>query len=255
MALLLAAFLAACSAGAPSGGGGGEVVAKGPTPVALGTAGNYVILAQSAISDLPPSVITGDIGISTPGGASSITGFSPAKVEDPSNMWWTAVTEVTGKIYASDNVAPTPATLLTAISDKLAAYNDAAGRTLPDFTNLGSGEIGGLTLAPGLYKWTTPVTISNDVTLNGGANDTWIFQISGTLTQSVGKKVILTGGAAAKNIVWQVASGATLGGTLSEFSGIILSGSAITLTAGSKVTGRLLALTAVTVGSSTVMNP
>ena len=102
------------------------------------------------------------------------------------------------------------------------AYNDAAGRTLPDFINLGAGEIGGRTLSPGLYKWGTSVSISNDVTLNGGPDDVWIFQIAGTLNEASAKKVTLTGGAQAKNVFWQTAGAVTIG-TTAHFEGTILS--------------------------------
>jgi hypothetical protein len=255
MALLLVAFLTACAAGAGGGGGGGGGVGgagKGPAPVDLKTAGNYVILASTAITDSSTSVITGDIGIS-PNKAGSITGFTPAPVVDAGGAFSIAG-EVTGKIYASDYAVPTPANLISAVNAMGTAYNDAAGRIKPDFLQLGSGEIGGLTLVPGLYNWTNSVTISNNVTLSGGADDTWIFQIAGTLTSAASKNVILTGGAQAKNIIWVVAGGATLGAT-SQFSGIILSKTQITTGTGSSVTGRLLAQAAVTVNKSTVKQP
>ncbi len=108
--------------------------------------------------------------------------------------------EVNGIIYTVDAAGPLPCSvtdptrLTAAVGDMEAAYNDAAGRTLPDALNLGAGEIGGLTLAPGPYKWGTGVSISNDVTLTGGPNDVWIFQIAGTLTEASAKNVTLAGG-------------------------------------------------------------
>jgi len=111
------------------------------------------------------------------------------------------------------------------------AYTDAAGRSIPDFTELGAGEIGGLTLIPGLYKWGTDVLISTDVTLSGGANDVWIFQIAGTLDEANGIHVNLLGGALAQNIFWQVGSSATLG-TTTNFKGNILANQSITLNTG-----------------------
>ncbi|MDQ6881380.1 MAG: ice-binding family protein [Pseudomonadota bacterium] len=104
-------------------------------------------------------------------------------------------------------------TLTTAVLDMEAAYLDAEGRTSPDFTELGAGEIGGMTLAPGLYKWGTPLLISTDVTLSGGPDDVWIFQVAGTFNQANGKQVTLAGGAQAKNIFWQVAGAVTIGTT------------------------------------------
>ena len=100
--------------------------------------------------------------------------------------------EVTGTIYTVDAAGPLPCRvtdptrLTTAVGDMETAYTDAAGRTFPDALDLGAGEIGGLTLAPGLYKWTTNVSISKDVTLAGGPNDVWIFQIAGTLQRGLG---------------------------------------------------------------------
>ena len=135
------------------------------------------------------------------------------------------------------------------------AYSDAAGRTNPaPVTELGGGEIGGLTLAPGLYKWGTGVLITTDVTLSGGPNDVWIFQIAGGLTQASATKVILTGGALAKNVFWQAAGVVALG-TTAHFEGIVLSATAITLNTGATVNGRLLSQTNVTLINNTVTQP
>jgi hypothetical protein len=135
-----------------------------------------------------------------------------------------------------------------------AAYTDAAGRPTPDFLNMGGGEIGGLALLPGLYTWTTGVTISTDVTLLGGANDVWIFQIPGNLTMSNAKNIILSGGAKAKNIFWQVAGFAEIG-TTAHFEGILLSQTEIRLRTGATMNGRALAQSQVTLESSTVTTP
>jgi len=108
------------------------------------------------------------------------------------------------------------------------AYTDAAGRSTPTFLDLGGGAIGGLTLAPGLYKWASNVTIPADITIKGAANDTWIFQITGNLEMSAAQRMTLEGGARAKNIVWQVAGAADFG-TTSHVEGIVLSQTAITL--------------------------
>jgi len=134
-----------------------------------------------------------------------------------------------------------------------AAYTDAAGRAV-DVTELGAGNIGGLTLVPGVYKWSTVVTIPTDVTLTGGPNDVWIFQIAGGLTVASAKTVILRGGAQAKNVFWQVGGIATLG-TTSNFKGIILSQTAIVMQTGAVLNGRALAQTAVTIDANTVTQP
>jgi len=136
------------------------------------------------------------------------------------------------------------------------AYTDAAGRTLPDYTELGSGNIGGMTLAPGLYKWSTGVTIPTDVTLSGNPNDVWIFQIAGDLTMAGAMSITLSGGAQARNIFWQVAGGVGVDvGTTSHFEGIILSQAAINLQTGASINGKMLSQTAVTLDANVVNNP
>ena len=144
--------------------------------------------------------------------------------------------------------------LTTAVGDMQTAYTDAAGRSNPNFVNLGAGNIGGKTLTPGLYKWTTAVIIPTDVTISGGPNDVWIFQVAGTLTMSSAVKIILSGGAQAKNIFWQ-ASGAVTLGTTSHFEGIILGKTGINLQTGASINGRMLAQTAVTLQKNTVTRP
>ena len=149
---------------------------------------------------------------------------------------------------------PTNSNLTTAVLNMQAAYTDAAGRPTPDFLNLGAGEIGGQTLGPGLYRWTTGVTISTNVTITGGPDDVWIFQIPGNLTMSNTMNVFLAGGAKAKNIFWQVAGFVSIG-TTAHFEGIILCQTAITLGTGSSMNGRALAQTAVNLDQNTVTKP
>jgi hypothetical protein len=212
--------------------------------VNLGVAGNFAILSKSGITDVYKSDITGDVGTSPITGAALLLSCS----------------EVAGTIYTVDAAGPLPcrvtdATLLTtAVLDMQAAYSDAAGRTNPDFLNLGAGDIGGKTLAPGLYKWTSTVAIPTDVTIAGGPNDIWIFQIEGTLTMSSGVNITLSGGAQAKNIFW-VASGAVTFGTTSHFEGNILGATGINLQTGASINGRMLAQTAVTLQMNTVVAP
>jgi len=228
----------------------GAAPASTLAPVPLGTAGNFAVLAKSGISTTGTTSIVGDIGIS-PAAATFITGFG--LIMDASNQFSTS-SLVTGKVYAADYTPPTPANMTTAVSDMQIAYTNAAGRTLPDATELGAGNIGGMTLAPGLYKWGTGVIIPTDVTLSGGANDVWIFQIAQTLDVSNGAHVNLSGGAQAKNIFWQVAGQATLG-TTSVFNGNILCQTAIVLNTGATLNGRALAQTAVTLDASAVVKP
>ena len=224
-------------------------LAAGPATINLGTAGNYVILAKSGITTTGATAITGNIGVS-PIAATAITGFG--LILDKSGTFSTS-TKVTGKVFAASYKATTPSTLITAVSDMQKAYADAIGRKNPTATELGSGNIGGKTIKPGLYKWSTAVTIPTDVTLSGSANDVWIFQIAGTLNINSGKKVILSGGAQAKNIFWQVA-GVTNLGVASVFNGNILGKTAVTMQSGAKLTGDVLSQTNVTLISDTIKN-
>jgi hypothetical protein len=230
----------------------GAAAAKGPAAVNLGRAGNFVILAKTGISTVPTSAITGDIAVS-PAAASLITGFG--LIADSTNVFSTC-TQVIGKVYAANYAVPTPNNLTTAVGDMGTAYTDAAGRLTPDFTELYSGAIGGKTLFPGLYKWGTGVSINSDVTLSGGPNDVWIFQIAGDITQAAATQVKLAGGALPKNIFWQVAGGTGVAiGTTAHFEGVILAQKAITLNTGASINGRLLAQSEVTLKSNTVTQP
>ena len=213
-------------------------------PVNLGSAGNFTILSKTGITNVFKSSVVGNVGTSPITGAALLLTCG----------------EVVGFIYTVDAAGPLPcritdATRLTAaVGDMETAYNDAAGRVSPDVVNLGAGEIGGLTLTPGLYKWGTSVSISNDVTLAGGPNDVFILQIAGNLTEASAKNVTLTGGAQAKNVFWQTA-GAVAIGTRAHFDGIILSKTMIAMKTQASINGRLLAQTAVTLQMNSVVEP
>jgi len=216
--------------------------------VDLGTSSNYVILAKTAITNNPTSDITGDLGLS-PAATSYITGLDLVNATG-----YATSTQVTGQVFAADMATPAPVNLTTAVENMITAYNDAAGRPFPDFVELGTGNIGGLTLTPGLYKWTNTVTLPTDVTISGDDNDVWIFQISGDLTMSTSVNVNLTGGAKAENIFWQVAGEATFGAT-SHFEGIIMSMTSITFQTGASLNGRALAQTAVILDGNIIVEP
>lgn len=231
-----------------------EVVALGPDPVSLRTAGDYVILTKTGITNVPASTITGNIG------ASPITGAAMDNV---------FCGEITGTIYGADEAytgsgdvscfagAASDNTLVAnAVLDMGTAYADAAGRTTPDFTELHAGDLSGQTLVPGLYKWGTNVLINTDVTLSGSVNDIWVFQIAGDVIQASATSVFLTGGALAKNVFWQVGGGTGVAiDTGAHFQGVILAEKGITVNTDAQVDGRLLSQTAVTLDQNAVTQP
>src|SRR3989344_816173 len=192
-------------------------------PVDLGTADNFVILSKSGVTNVPTSAIDGNVGTSPITGA-AITGLTCSEVDgniyDNDGFYTGGGGGDTSCLFTDDDL------LTIAVNDMEAAYTDATGRTPPVASELGAGIlIAGTILTPGIYKWTTPVTITGDITLSGNSSDVWIFQIGDdagdTLTISSGKKIILSGGAQAKNVFWQV-NGQTTLGTNSVFNGIIL---------------------------------
>jgi hypothetical protein len=214
----------------------GTLVAAGPAPVNLGSAAHFAILAGAAVTTTGGGIINGDVG------ASPITGAAIHLTQ----------AQVNGTIYAVDAAGPAgsvidPALLLTAKGDLTTAFNDAAGRTpTPSgpFLNPGAGNIGGLNLVPGLYKFTgTALITGSDVTLTGGPDDVWIFQIAADLEVGSTVQVILAGGAQARNIFWQVGTSATIG-TFAVFKGTIMADQAITMNTSSTMDGRALAFTA-----------
>lgn len=210
----------------------------------LGLAGEFAILSKSGITNVYKSTVTGDIGSSPITGAAILL----------------TCAEVTGTIYSVDAAGPLPcavnnATRLTlAVGDMQTAYTDAAGRSNPDFLDLGAGDIGGKTLTPGLYKWSSALLIPTDITITGSPTDVWIFQVAGTLDMSSAVRITLAGGALAKNIFWQTSGAVTLG-TTSHFEGSILSQTGINMQTGATINGRMLAQTAVTLQMNTVTKP
>jgi hypothetical protein len=230
----------------------------GPAPVDLGsstdlaTAMGYVILAKTGVTNATGSAIVGNLGVS-PAAASDMTGFD--QTEDASGVFATAAAVIApGKIYCSDYDVPTPANLTAAVLSMEAAYTDAASRTTPDHLNLGSGEIGGETLTPGLYTWGTGVTIPDAVTISGGPTDVWIFQISEDLDLSTNTEVILSGGAVPENIYWQVAGTVTIHAD-AHFEGVILSKTGITLQTNASMDGRALAQTLIAIDDNAITQP
>ncbi len=209
------------------------VFAAGPEPVYLGAAAPFTILAGAAVTSTGGGLINGDVGASPISG--SAIGVTQAQVN--------------GTIYAVDAAGPvgsviSPEILAEAMGDLTTAYNDAAGRSpapTGEFLNPGAGNLGGLSLAAGLYKFTgTALITGSDLTLTGGPDDVWIFQIAADLQVGSTVHVILAGGAQARNIFWQVGTSAVIG-TFSVFKGTILANQSITMNTSSAMDGRALA--------------
>ncbi|KAJ7752384.1 ice-binding protein [Mycena metata] len=225
-----------------------SALAAGPAAVLLGTAKNFAILTETGVSTVPGSSVTGNVGVS-PITAAALTGFS--LVEDISGQFWTS-TQINGRAMGASDAVPTPAILSAAVSDMQTAYTDAMSKPMPDFVNLNAGTIGGLILVPGLYKWTTGVTISADITIAGGASDTWIFQISGTLAQAANVHINLIGGAVSQNIIWVVADTVSVGAT-AVFQGNILAKTNVVIETKAIDGGCIYAQTELALGMATVL--
>jgi methionine-rich copper-binding protein CopC len=212
--------------------------------VDLKTAGRFGIFAATGISNNAGfSVIRNlDVGI-TPGARSSVTGFPPATI-------------VNGAIYAADDASPAgvAAMLIQAKKDLLEAYLFAEGATSPAPATV-AGDQGGKTLAPGIYKSNTSLLIqAGDLTLNaqGDPNAVWIFQIGSSFTTvgGAGGSIILSGGAKAENIFWQVGSSATIGDN-TKFKGNVLALTSITMNSNAEIVGRMLVLNGAVVMTNT----
>jgi hypothetical protein len=217
------------------------------TAVLLGTAGDFAILAKAGITNVPNTVITGDIGVS-PIAATAMTGFALTLAGT-----YATSTQVIGNIYASDYTAPTPSKMTTAISDMNTAYTDAQGRTHTSagYLNTLEGEIGGLQLAPGVYAFDTYVTIKKNMMFYGNADDVFIIKTSKGLTIDDNMKVILGGGAQAKNIFWTVPLAVEVGKD-AHMEGIILAATAVEFKTGSSLNGRILSQTQVVLDQNTI---
>ena len=250
IAMLLIGLMAGCDQGtdinsiSDSSEGQNKITCPKQTNVDLGLASDFVILSKSGITNVYKSTITGDVGSSPITGAAILV----------------TCAEVVGAIYSVDAAGPLPCRVTNAtrlgiaVLNMQTAYTDAAGRSNPDFLNLGAGNIGGKTLTPGLYKWTTAVVIPTNITISGSSTDIFIFQIAGTLKMSSAVRITLTGGAKAKNIFWVTAGAVTLG-TTSHFEGNILGQTGINMQTGATMNGRMLAQTAVTLQMNTVTKP
>ena len=209
-------------------------------PVNLRRAGFFAILSESGISNVPASRVTGNVGTSPITGAADLL----------------TCTEVHGRVVSVDAAGPAPcnrinpAMLGTAVLDMQAAYTDAASR-VPTVTELGAGNIGGLTITPGVYSWSSNILIPANVTLKGGPDDVWIFQIAQNVKIASATSILLRGGANPANIFWQVAGSVTIG-TYAKFEGTVLCMTHIAMRTDASIHGRLYAQTAVTLQMNAV---
>ena len=196
----------------------------------LGTATSFAVLAGSAITNTGATTINGDNGLS-PNGSSSVTGFPPGIIN--------------GGTHYADAVA------LQAKNDLVTAYNDAANQT--PFADLTGVNLGGQNLTPGTYHFSSSAQLTGPLTLNGFG--TYIFQIGSTLTTASASSVLLTNGAQACGVYWQVTSSATFG-TGTSFQGTVMALASITMTTGATLIGRALARNgAVTLDTNTITRP
>ena len=214
-------------------------------PLNLGTAGGFAILSEYGIREpIPHSAITGDIGTSPLCGE----GIHVKCVE------------VTGNIYITPGAGPYPCaitnpTLLSAaVNDMVSAYNYASGLTNPNYVNLFNGYLGNNMLRPGLYKWNKSLNIQKNISLYGGPDDVFIFQIHGTFNVGAGVSMTLKGGAQAKNIYWLADDEVSLQDS-SHFEGILLTKKSVNLYTSASVNGRLLAQYEVVLRTNVVKQP
>lgn len=255
--LLLVVIVAGCGGGSSSGvrtspvseaalvGSVGSVC-SGAGCIALGNAANFTILSKTGVSTVPNSVVTGNVGLS-PAAREFLTGWS--LISESTDTEFNSA-QVAGNLYAAGNTGGTTSVRLdTAVGDMQTAYAAAEGKAGGSCP--GAGDMGGLTIGPGVYTCANAVTIPASVILNGSATDVWVFQFAQALTQADATQVILAGGALPQNVFWQVAGAVDIGAA-ALMQGVILSQTAINLQTGARLNGRLLSQTAVTLNQSTV---
>lgn len=219
--------------------------------VQLGTAAPFAVLAGTAVTDVPTSSITGDVGLS-PAAGTNITGLTQA--------------EVTGSIFSTDGTGPAgtvdnPALLTTAQNDLTTAYGAAAGQPPTSTFSAGDNQLGGQTLTAGVYAFghasTANITAASPLVLNGQGdpNSVFVFQASSDLVTASNSVVQLENGAQACNVFWEVGSSATLASS-STFVGTLMALTSATLNAGATVQGRILARNgAVSLDADTITAP
>jgi hypothetical protein len=230
--------------------------------VDIGSAENYVILTKTGISTVPDSFITGDIGVS-PIAATAMTGFDLI-MDSGREHSTSSQLHGTGMAFASDYAAPIGTQLTTAVSAMETAYTNAEGRDNTDGArkNIGGGILGGIyggatgKLTPGVYTFGTDVQIADDIHFEGtgASDDVFIIQMTGSLLQAANTKVVLSNGASADNIFWQVAGNVVVGAG-ADMQGVLLVKTDVTFKTGSSLSGRVLAQTRCNLDMTTVAAP
>jgi hypothetical protein len=223
------------TSGSISGFASVTVSSSGPSVgPSLGTAERYAVLGSTAVSCIGVTTIYGNVGVA-PAGA--VTGFpAPCTIAAPGDP--------------DPHVNDGPA--MTAQADVDPAYNALVA--MPCGTVLTGQDLGGMTLAPGVYCFTSSAQLTGNLTLAGPANGLWVFQIGTAITTGTSSQVILSGGAQAKNVFWQVGSSATIGQTTS-FTGNIIAAVSITMVQGSTLLGRALSKAGITMDGNTITLP
>jgi hypothetical protein len=265
MTLVLIAFVAGCGGGGggdsaptvtgpgagagaslptgPGAGSGVGGVGHGPIPLELHSAGDFAVLAETAITNAQTSVVTGNVGLSPALGSENALTCG----------------EVSGVIYdvavGGARCRTVNAALLTqAVNDGHAAWHDAVAR-VADYTEVGGGNIGGMTLPPATYRWSAGVQISSNLTLQGGPDDVWIFLIEHDLIVDPGVQILLLDGALPQNIYWVTVVNNVEIGAGAYFKGVILAETFIDMKTGASIDGRLLAAQAINLDANTVTQP
>lgn len=225
-----------------SGSGGGSVSGTDPItqptkiegppqanhnvkPLDLGIAESFAIIAYTSVASTPTSSVKGKVGLKP--GTRSLIELENSEVERGSES-----------IYAGNDSGDKANYLTIAREELIAAYRDAAARPFDvDKNESYAGIIGGKTLPPGIYKWSTGVKIESDVTLEGTSKDVWIFQIEGNVSLAAGVRVKLEGGAKARNVFWQISGKVDMDAN-SESVGTMISQLVFEMKTAAKLTGR-----------------
>jgi hypothetical protein len=229
----------------PGAGGGADGNSHGPAPLNLRGAGNFVVLAETAITTVLPSAINGNVGL------------GPASA---ANMGL-ACTQVTGTFYTVDSSVSHPCQtvdpdlLFDVVGNGHAAWHEARDARPADYTDLGGGNIGGMTLPPATYRWRTGVQIPANVTLSGGPNDVWIFIVETNLIVGPGVDILVEGGARSQNVYWVTLVNAVEIGANAYFRGVILAETFIDMKTGASIEGRLMAAQGINLDGNTVIQP